>query len=45
MLSFNIQVEKLQKDEYEKAAILLADAFESNPTYALIFAKKEQFFA
>lgn len=41
MLPFEIQIEELQKDEYEEAAIILVDAFESNPAYALIFKKKE----
>lgn len=41
MLPFEIQIEELQKDECEEVAIMLVDAFESNPAYALIFKKKE----
>ncbi|MDH6306704.1 putative N-acetyltransferase YhbS [Parabacteroides sp. PF5-5] len=42
MLPFDIQIENLQKSEYEKVSTLLTDAFESNPAYALIFTKKEK---
>jgi len=42
MLPFGVQIEKLQKDEYEKIANLLTDAFESNPAYALIFTEKDK---
>lgn len=42
MLPFDIQIEKLQKEEYEKAATLLTDAFESNAAYALIFKDSEK---
>lgn len=40
MLPFDVQIEELKKDEYEKVAAMLTDAFESNPAYALIFTKK-----
>jgi len=42
MLPFDIQIEKLQKEEYDKVAAMLTDAFESNPAYALIFTKKDK---
>ncbi|NDW12644.1 N-acetyltransferase [Bacteroides sp. 214] len=42
MLPFNVQIEELKKDEYEKVAAMLTDAFESNPAYALIFARKDK---
>lgn len=42
MFSFDVQIEELKKDEYEKVATLLTDAFELNPAYALIFTKKEK---
>lgn len=42
MQAFDIQIETLQKDECEKVATLLTDAFVSNPAYALIFTKKEK---
>ncbi|MDL2212404.1 GNAT family N-acetyltransferase [Bacteroides sp. OttesenSCG-928-J23] len=38
----DIQIEKLQKEEYDKVATMLTDAFESNPAYALIFANKDK---
>ena len=42
MTALDIQIEKLQKEEQEKAATILTDAFESNPAYALIFTKKDK---
>lgn len=42
MLPFDVQIEELKKDEYEKVAAMLTDAFESNPAYALIFTKKDK---
>ena len=42
MTALDIQIEKLQKNEQEKAATILTDAFESNPAYALIFTKKDK---
>lgn len=42
MLPFDVQIEEFKKDEYEKVASMLTDAFESNPAYALIFTKKDK---
>ena len=42
MPRFDIQIEDLQKEEREKVAVLLTDAFESNPAYALIFTRKDK---
>lgn len=42
MIPCNIQIEKLQKNDVEKVAIILADTFASNPAYALIFTKKDK---
>ena len=42
MLPFEIQIEELQKDEQEKVATILMDAFETNPAYSLIFTKKDK---
>lgn len=42
MIPFNIQIEKLQKNDIKKASAMLADTFASNPAYALIFTKKDK---
>ena len=42
MLPFNITIEDLQKDELEKVATILTDAFETNPAYSLIFTRKDK---
>lgn len=42
MTSLNIQIEKLQKEDIEKVATMLADTFTSNPAYALIFTRKNK---
>jgi len=42
MLLPDIKIEELQKDEQEKAASILTDAFESNPAYSLIFPEKDK---
>lgn len=42
MIPCNIQIEKLQKNDVEKVAAMLADTFASNPAYALIFTKKDK---
>lgn len=39
MPPFDIRIERLRKGDREKAAAMLTDAFETNPAYALIFAK------
>ena len=38
----DIKIEELQKDELEKVATILTDAFESNPAYSLIFTRKDK---
>ena len=42
MLPFDITIEELQKDEQEKAATILVNAFASNPAYSLIFTRKDK---
>lgn len=42
MLPFDVQIEELKKDEYEKVATMLTDTFESNRAYALIFTNKDK---
>lgn len=39
--SADVKIEKLQQSDIEKVAALLADTFETNPAYALIFKKKD----
>lgn len=41
MTSADVKIEKLQQSDIEKVAALLADTFETNPAYALIFKKKD----
>lgn len=41
MTSIDVKIEKLQQSHIEKVAALLADTFETNPAYALIFKKKD----
>ena len=42
MLTFETQIEDMQKGELEKVAVILTDAFETNPAYSLIFTKKNK---
>ena len=42
MFPIDIRIEELQKDELKELAVLLTNAFESNPAYALIFTKKDK---
>lgn len=42
MIPFDIQIEKLQKNDIDKASAMLADTFVSNPAYILIFTKKDK---
>jgi len=41
MTSIDVKIEKLQQSDIEIVAALLADTFETNPAYALIFKKKD----
>lgn len=41
MTSADVKIEKLQQSDIEIVAALLADTFETNPAYALIFKKKD----
>ena len=41
MIAFDIRIEKLQKNDIEKVAAMLANTFVSNPAYALIFTRKD----
>lgn len=41
MTSVDVKIEKLQQSDIEIVAALLADTFETNPAYALIFKKKD----
>jgi len=41
MTPVDIKIEKLQKSDIDIVAALLADTFETNPAYALIFKKKD----
>ena len=36
----DLEINELQNDEHEKVAVILTDAFESNPAYSLIFLNK-----
>lgn len=38
----DIRIEKIQKEEQGEVATILTDAFESNPAYGLIFARKDK---
>jgi Predicted acetyltransferase len=42
MHQFDIKIEELKKDEHEKVATILTDAFETNPAYSLIFTGKDK---
>ena len=42
MHQFDIKIEEFQKNEQEKVATILTDAFETNPAYSLIFTRKDK---
>ena len=42
MYHSDIKIEELKKDEHEKVATILTDAFETNPAYSLIFTGKDK---